>query len=393
MTATVELMTYADVIDWLSDYQRGNPTAESYRNARRAIASAYRIFAHEHSWSYYIKVGRVCTEAPYTTGSVTYDFTGGTVERQLTLADGTWPDWAAFGTVIFNNVQYPVGDRISDTVLQLHVDSAPKADITEATQYTLMRDTYTLPSDFIKLDQMYTPENWRRVDYVHPREWLVAQRYNVTSSNTPVMYTLLGNPDFMGSMSVGFYPFPDTATTLDFVYYSRPRPLRVERERTGRVQVTAASDQISGLEGETTWTSDLEGAVIRISQTDDEDYPTGREGINPYAAERIVSEVDDSDTITSDQQFFTSVQNARYVISDPLDVEPGVMTTAFLRCCEKELAHLLRWPDRQQTTQLYELALDKAKNADSRSVAPRSVHTEAEWSRRLAYMPSGEDVE
>jgi hypothetical protein len=390
MSNTIELMTYADAIDWLVDYQRANPTSQSQRIARRAIHSAYRIFPNEHAWNYFYAVCRIDTVAPYTDGTVVYDHTGGSYERMLTLTGGIWPDWSTFGTVIIANIQYQVAERISDSVVTLTIDGNPQEDLS-STSFTLMRDTYTMPSDFISADQMYTPESWRRLKYVHPREWLVAHRYNVTSSNTPYHYTYRGSPDFMGAMAISFYPFPDSATSIDFLYRRRPRPLRVESITAGTVTVSAGDFNANG-EG-TNFLDEQIGAVLRIGPTNGDEYPTGREGANPYEVERVMMNAVSTTQLEVDQVFTESFSNAKYVISDPLDIEPGAMTTAFLRCCEREVAILTRLTDRAEAHALYEDSLEDAKCADVRNTAPRSVYTENMWNRRLAYMPAGEDVD
>jgi hypothetical protein len=392
MSSSVDLLTYSDVIDWLVDYRQANPSAESLRDARRAMYSALRVFPNAHKWSYYYQQGRVATVAPYDTGTILYDHTGGGVEREVTLTGGVWPSWAAFGVLVIDSVMYQVAERKSDTILQLTIHSNLQADVTTATPFTLFRDTYTLPVDFIDMDQAYTPESWRRLSYIHPREWLVAHRYNVTSSNTPYFYTITGSPDFQGCMAIRFYPYPDSVTSIDFIYRRRPRQSRIEAINTGKVSVTAGAVSVSSDGSGKSFTDEMVGSLIRLS-VDVAQLPTGREGANPYGAERMIMTVESVTQLTVDQIVPDNYTSVPFVITDPIDLEPGVMTTAFLRCCESELAKVVRLEDRRAVEQEYQMALEYAKAADSRSAAPRSVHTEGIWNRRLAYMPSGADVD
>ena len=391
MSATVELMTFADVIDHLVDFNRANPSATHAAQIRRAIFLAYDNFANDHQWPYFYTQGRICTDSPYQEGQVSYDKSGGSIERQLTLTGGTWPENAAFGQVIIGQVIYDVADRFNDTVLQLDIDLSPVADISTSS-YTWMRNQYPAPVDLRNIDKFYTPESWHRIEYVHPREWMVAHRYNITSSNTPQWYTIIGSRDYMGALSIAFYPFPDSQVTVDFIYQRRPRPLRVERVQ-GTLNASTGDINANYVDG-TAFSSRQIGGTIRLTESSGLEFPTGREGENPYSEERIVMTVNDAgDQIEVDQQFLQQHSNSKFVISDPVDLEPGVMKSIFLRRCEMELALLTRMQDRQVLLQDYHQFLERHKSYASRTRSPRSVYTEGLYNRRLAFMPSGPDVD
>lgn len=391
MSASVDILTYRDAVDWLTDYRDANPSAMSLRDARKAVYSALRILPNAHAWSYFYQQGRVNTVAPFTSGTITYDHTGGAYERVVTLSGTTdeFPSWAAYGVLVVGQVQYQVAERPSPTELQLSVNSNIGADLTTDTSFTLYRDTYTLPVDFIKIDQLYTPESWRRMSYVHPREWLVAHRYNVTSSNTPYHYTVTGSPDFQGCMAIRFYPFPDSGTSIDFIYQRRPRQARIEEYSAGTITIDEGDRYANG-DG-TAFTDDMVGSIFRVSSTTQ--IPTSRMAANPYAEERMIMRVPNAQQLELDQPFLNSYSATGYMISDPIDIEAGVMLTVFLRCCEAELGKVTRQADRADLQAEYAMALELAKAADRRSTAPRSVYTEGLWTRRLAYMPTGNDVD
>lgn len=69
----VELQTFADAIQHLTDYQHGGGQEKQERDKRRAILSAYRDLALIHDWRYYETEGQVMLNAPYSTGTITYD--------------------------------------------------------------------------------------------------------------------------------------------------------------------------------------------------------------------------------------------------------------------------------------------------------------------------------
>ena len=389
MPLTLELMTYDDLIGHLTDFLGANPTSDARRDARRAIASALRTLPNEHSWSYLTQQGRVTLVGAITSGTISYDHTAGGRERLVTFDSPVVPEWATYGVLVIADVMYEVAEFINTSSLTLSINSNPGADISAGTSATLFRDTYPMPADFISADQMFSQDAWRRLEYVHPREWLLAHRFNLTSSGTPFLYTIVGDPNYQGAMAVRFYPFPDTTNTVDFMYKRRSRPLRVEAVQAGTVSVTAASSTVSG-DG-TAFTSSLIGSVIRLS-ADKIDYPTGRIGSNPFSAERVVMSVASSSSLSVDQNFDDTLTEVNYRISDPLDLDPGVMTTVFLRLCEREIGVMRRMDDRAGMFQVYEDALVNAKEADVRTTSPRTVGKNV-YRQRLAYHPAGPDVE
>lgn len=392
MALTRSLMTYQDVIDHLVFYAKGNPSAEYQRDARRAIQSALDELANVHTWTYFVKTSRISFNAPKTDGTVRYVHTGdGAGERVLYLSDATaWPDWSPYGSIIIGQVQYEVASLISESAIQLSINTNPGADLAAGTDYTLMRDTYPLPPDCISIDQLYTVESWRRLQFIHWREWLVAHRYNVTSSNTPYFYTIMGDPNFLGIMSARFYPFPDSAITADFTYRGRSRPLNVESEIAGLVGTSANSTTLVG--ADTAFTSDHVGSVVRVG-SDGVSLPTGLDGASPFREERMVMSVTNSTTLIVDRVFNNSQSSVKYRISDPLDLEYGAMANAFLRIAEWQMGIIRSFDVKAlgAMTRIKDDALELAVEADSRTSAPRSVDQEGWWSRRLAYMPAGAD--
>lgn len=390
MPSVIEMTTYQDLVDHLIDYQRDNTRGDAQRDARRAVQSAWRTLPNAHRWSYYDRSGRFVTNAPYTTGTIEFDLTGGSSERLLTLSDGTWPSWSSLGVIVIGDNTYGVARRLDSTTLQLEQDKAPSADVAASTSYTLYRDTYPTPPDLRAVDDMCTTNSWRRTNFIHSREWNIAHRYNPTSSNTPQFYTIFGSPEYMGSMAFGLYPYPDSAINMDFMYKGGARNLINEQISDGTIVTASSSLTVTGTD--TVFNADHIGAVLRVSANTNE-IPTGRFGANPFDQERVIVAVDSTTSCTVDQEFDISLSAVKYTISDPLDIEPNAMLTAFLRCCEKEIAIQRRFDDRKECIQLYNEALADAKEADSRILSPRSVYTEGLWSRRLAYMPTGDDEE
>jgi hypothetical protein len=389
MAGTVNLLTYADLVEQLIDYHGVDAKPSHLRDARRAVAAAYRDFPNEHNWTYYYQHGRITTDAPYKTGTIEYDQTGGGFERMVTLTDGIWPTWAAYGVLIVNNIIYQVAERKTDSQITLSIQSNIGADLAAGTSYTLARDTYPMPFDFISTDEMHTTESWRTIQYTHPRNWLAAHRHNsAAESSTPAFFTITGDPNFFGCLAARFYPFPDSSATIDFVYKRMPRALKVEKFQDGTVSSALGIYTLSGVG--MTFVGDHVGTVVRLSG-DAKNYPTARTGINPFKQERILMSVVTDQVIAVDAVWDQTLAGVKYTLSDPIDLEPGVMTTAFIRLCEKEFGLMTRLKDRTGLIQAYELALERARSADSRYTGPR-VSGGILWERRLANMPRGADV-
>lgn len=387
--SSVELLTYKDALDHLTDWQAANPDARTNRFARRAIIEALRDLAQAHHWSYLYKQDFITTVAPYSTGTIEYDHTGGTYERLVTLTDGVVPDWAADATLRIGTVDYTPAERKSDSQFTLDIRRNPGQDVAAGTSYTLFQDRYVLPADLWTIDQIYPNDQWVAPGYVHPRNWLASRRINDSSSDYPIRYTVMGSDDYQGAMELALDPYPASAITLAFIYSRRPRRITVEDAKAGSVTVAANGTTVSG-DG-TSFTDSMVGSLIRLSSSVNE-FPTGREGANPYAVERAVIGVTDSSTLTIDQAVSEAYTGVKYVVSDPLDIDVGVMGSALLRCAEAHLGRMLRLEDRRELVQHYDMALTRAREADSRSTANRSVGGTV-MRPRYADMPLGPDVD
>jgi hypothetical protein len=81
-----------------------------------------------------------------------------------------------------------------------------------------------------------------------------------------------------------------------------------------------------------------------------------------------------------------------YMISDTVDIEPGAMLNAYLRCVEKHIGMARTLKDKPSAANQYAAALSEAKSADSRSFGGRSVQIGGRRYRpRLRDMPTGPD--
>lgn len=380
------LTTYSDLISHCIDYLGGATDAENERAARRAVQSAYADIPNHRRWTYYMQEGRLTTVDSYSTGTVIYDHSGGANERMLTLTTGTWPSWAARGVVVISNVYYQVASRVSDSIITLNTSSNPGADVSSTT-YELYRDVYTLPCDFQAMGDAQIVGQSSFLEQVHPNDWMARQQI-YHGAAMPRLFTITGDPDFFGSMALRFFPFPDDAYNIAYMYTRLPRPLRFVEVTAGTVTTTSGSTTVTG--SSTAFTSAMVGSVIRFStstSTSDGEYPTGRSGAYPFHLERTITAVASATSITVDSDPGETLTAVLYTVSDPADIEPGAMTTFLLREVERQCRILKRdLKTSESVERQYQQAMFLAFEADSRNFSSRQVGPT--WnSRRLADMP------
>lgn len=381
------MKTARDLTDYLITFLVENPTGQALLQAKQAAEDALRELNNNTNWSYYYRSGRVATVAPYSTGTIAYTHTGGTYERQVALTGGTWPAWATYGVLYIANIAYEVEERKTATVLTLTSQSNLGGNVASGTSYNLYRDIYPLPNDFRAVAAVTVANNLASLTYVHPTRWHDLVR-NFRSSGTPTTFTVFGDANYVGALSIGFFPYPDVARQIDFVYQRRPRTICVWDYHDGTISTTNGSATVTG--SGTTFTSRMLGSSLRISPNTT-DLPTGLDGGNPYSMERIILDVTNATTLRVDANADSTLTGVKYVLSDPIDVDEGVMLTVLLRCAEKHLAIKRRMRETPTLQAAYTEALLEARAADSRYLQRWGMDPDR-YRVRWAHHPLGADV-
>ena len=391
-----QLATYRDIVDHALDFLGGDTGKDTERYARRAVQMAVNDFWSKRQWSCFTKRGRIITQAPYATGTITYLYTGGSVNREVTLAGGTWPSWAAEGTIIIDNIAYPVSARASGTVVQLTTATALTSDIATATSYNLVRDSFPLPVDFGSVGEVNNATQLGVMTYLQPTDFLVQQQHSGVNVGTPAFFTIGGDGRRYGTLAMSFCPVPDAAHTIDFIYRRQSRALSshgaspVVAYTDGTVTITSASTAVVGTG--TLWTSSMVGTVIRFAAASNGKVPTGQSGASPFYIQRTVTAVTDGQNLTIDQVPGANLTTVPYSISDPIDLEAGAMMTYFLREVENQLRIVKRIEPMRNEEMKYQEALRSALEADSRHHESRSSLSGGGTYQRLADMPRGADI-
>lgn len=338
------LWTYQDAVEWVLDGLNANEpnTGAANRLARKAVQEAYRDLANAHRWRYSEKKYTIFAVAPYSTGTVTYDHTGGANERMLTLATGTWPSWAAFGKVIIDGIHYTVATRESDSIITLSPSSNPGEDVAAGTTYELYRDTYPLPVDFMRMRKVINESDTEEILPLPPDEahWNTSV---LQSPGDPLHYSIHGDGEYYGSLGFVLSP-PPSADDYFTLWYDRSlRPLKTYLYSTGTVAVSAGATSVT-LTGGTFDTTRHLGAIIRFSSTST--VPTSDHGTiagvdNPYIAQRVITALGSTTSLTIDAAASTgALSGVGFTISDPLDFEHQAMLTAFLAMAEASFMRL-----------------------------------------------------
>ena len=358
------IWTYQDVVEHLLDILDLDGTERNYRQCRRAIDETYRELPQRARWVYFDKRYTLQTNAPYSTGTITFDLTGGTYERQLTLTGGTWPTWAKSGRIVMADLVHDVQERISDTVLILDEATAPKDDFTDQT-YAINRVQYDLPEDCRRVLRVYSQERHYMIPIATIDQLRDSNLVEPTSS-TPWKVAIHGSQETYGRQAIFFNPVPSDAKSFDVWYEAHPRQLRYFRESKGTVSGSSTTLTFS----EEICVSGMVGSMIRFSSNGTQE-PTSTIGLrsdnslhNPFYHEARIVRYVSTTSVIIDTAPPSTLSSVKFVISDPIEIKQGAMWTAFLRGCEYCLSRLLSEKRLQERQAEYVQALRFAMEDD-----------------------------
>jgi hypothetical protein len=192
---------------------------EETADITESISKGYSDFLSSHDWSFLKKFATITTTAGYSTGTITLADDDATV----TLATGTWPSWAAQGSLYYDGKEYEVSSRTSDSEIELATDWSGGA--VSGGSYELRRVAYDLPDDFgqpltgFSFDTQYNKDPLKRVSDAG----LVSMRSGYSTTSCPKYAAIRPKTgDFDNStgqrFEVLFFPLADGAYTLGYSY-------------------------------------------------------------------------------------------------------------------------------------------------------------------------------
>lgn len=362
-----ELVTFHDAVEHVLDQVvGGDGSPRNRRQAVRAIQEAYSELPRRRNWRYFYRRLKVTTSPSQNTGTVTYDHTGGSQERLVTLSGATWPAEAQKYELLINHIRYEIDSRLSDTELTLGERANPGEDLA-ASGYTLMRDTYELPADVRGLDYLYdTLAPGRMLPQVSPNSILRESRL-VKTTAVPTMYSVTRSYEYAGALALIFAPAPQRARTYDAIVQTLPLPLTTVEESTGTVTTALGNTQVDG-QG-TAFGQQHVGAVIRFSA--DGQVPTGLAGqihnnaVHPYVLQGVVRRVESGTRLFLEQPADRPLEAVGFRLSSRIDIEAGSMRSALLKLCEARFAAQDRAGYRERMAD-YEREYELAAYADMR---------------------------
>lgn len=357
------MLTYFDAVESLIVSSFGGPQDAEQRDIRTAIHRAYSELSAIRDWHWYSVHGRVITDAPYSTGSVT---TSGTA---VTLSGGTFPTWAATGAYLRVGEQIArVATRSSSTALVLDSTLSLKTDQTAA-PYQLYRTVYPLPADFRNMDEPSDEYNWWSGLYITPDQALKLERSSNTSGS-PLHWTIVKDPDSNG-WAIKLMGYPIERETIDFTYRRSARPIRYSGHEAALRQGTIARTGSAVTGNGTAFAASMVGSVLRVGDT--ANIPGPIESLTPWVSEAVISAVGGATALTAGDG--TIASSTKYLITDPIDVAPH-MEQAFDSACDYWLARI-RGTKPDDAFAMYQRDLRLAMEQDQ--LAPLSGRSRNVW--------------
>ena len=368
--------TLYDAVRHVLEWGGLDPSATmDVQKAIAACRNALQDLAASRAWTYYTRSNRLAITAPYSTGTIAYDHTGGSYERVVTLTSGTWPTWAARGVLVIDGVEYEVEDRKDDDELTLTATSNPGADVSSGTSYAIYRDAYELPDDFFRAGGFGIVGNKRAIAYLSPGQWADKRSKMRSVSGEPEFWTFHRDPDQPGRIVLRLLPYPSAAASLDYVYVRKPIDALIYDYRGGEAGVvTTSGTSCTGTD--TGFSAEMAGCSIRLSYArtvydEETDVPGSQaflDGVlpRPWIHERRVTERSSATGLTLDEAIAGNVAGVRFQVSSIIDIERTVMMRAFLRCAERQLAILNRSARLAEAEELYEREINMASQVDVR---------------------------
>ena len=178
-----------------------------------------------HRWSFLHPVTTLTTSAPYSTGTIAYDHSGGANELQITLTTGTWPSWAADGSITILSTTYAVATRTSDSIILLSTGDNPGADISSGTSFELGRQDMDLDDDFGGIEGTITYQGQAGkppINIIGANKILELRNRQSVPIRSPYVAAVrirdTQTTTTGARWEVMFYPTPDAAYVLTFQY-------------------------------------------------------------------------------------------------------------------------------------------------------------------------------
>lgn len=328
-------ITAADMQAKLLRMVGGQADPEMVSDIRTAIRSALRLVSAEHLWPYYCDYLHLNTSESYTTGTIAYT----AATRTVVLTGGTWPSWAAQGSLIIDTLHARVDAVASSTSLTVISSDAPVDDYSGT--YTMYQYQFTLPvtSNIYKCGKAQVDQaNW--LEYINPSmfETDIRKQY-LTSGGRPRWFTISRDFRNTGQQILSLWPYPTTEQRIRMGYVRHPADIAIWSYETGKVATTAADETVTGTD--TVFASNMVGCLLRTG-SDIVNVPTDSDGLYPPVNEAVIATYTSATSLELATDATTTQAEASVCISSLLDVDYNIMIEVILYKARLELAKIRR---------------------------------------------------
>jgi hypothetical protein len=334
-----------------------------------------------HRWGYYEGTHFFSTVADQTDGTIEYTHAGydtgtgtGTEsygERTVVLTGATWPSDVVEYKIIIDDVHYSIESRVDDTEITLPDGENPGADVSSGTSYTLYKEAYQLPRGMAEMGVLVDLDNDRVVPVVSSDQQITRKHFQYDSPDTPWVAALRNSGVYLNNMALIFTSAPDSSKNYVMTYQRRPRDLKTERYSIGTATVASGSTSVT-FAGGAALTAQHVGCVLRFGDaaTDPTPVPGAIDGDdNPFVDQGVILSRT-ATTCTIDTAVSQAYSAVKFSISDPVDIELGIMLTAYQKLCEALYADLNKRAasERQQLWTNARMALRFAMERNNQSM-------------------------
>ncbi len=227
-------LTARDMQDTLMRYLGSQTNPEAVVDCRKAILNALNEIWGKHEWPWYQSQEVMQINAPYQTGTVTYDAT----TRRFTLTGGTWPSWSTYGCLRIGTKDARVTRIVSSTIIEIEAGTPFLDDIATDTPYVLYRNEYPVPDSIRKMSYVFLEEN-----AYAPLQYLPSLEFRTKMPGTfgavPLYYTIQRDRNPLGGLNIVFWPYPTRNFTARFSYIREANEITVWDVNDGKISSVA----------------------------------------------------------------------------------------------------------------------------------------------------------
>jgi hypothetical protein len=315
-----EVLTLNDMVHSLTLRSGAQPSDRHNARMVKAIQSAIRSLHTKHPWTYYKSQTRFTT-SPEVAMEITYDRTGGSTERLVTItSDSEWPADAAYGELFIGDKIYRVHRRLSDTTATLEPDHSPSADYTG--EATWRRRAYSFGREIIKVEYAHNITANRPLTSL-PHAEFGASAYSQVVSGYTRNFSWQNHGGKFGGSEFVLHPAPIAEETIEVSALMLPIVPTITSVTGTDMAGSSGGYTLTSTAG--AFSSRHVGCIVRVSINST--APTELNSDN-WDFQAFVTAVNSATSITISDPLPQSYSARGYVISSPIDIEASVMLEA-----------------------------------------------------------------